>query len=106
MFKLNSFIEFSWKSIQNLDFLASWMTSVEEIFNTVMNDLSENYRFSLLLAIYDFLKEFSSALPSNNVFDYFKICLVEAMFEVNIMSRDEQLVKIYKSFNDVSKLKF
>lgn len=63
---------------------------MEEIYRAFMNHANENDKFAFLLAIHDFLNERSLSLTKNNVLNYFKICLVEAMFEVNVMTRDEQ----------------
>ena len=66
------------------------MRAVEEIFRTFMDRTNENEKFALLLAMHDFLNENYSTLVTNNVLNYFKTCLVEAMFEVKVMTRDEQ----------------
>lgn len=73
-----------------MEFKVSWMTSIEEIFRKVMDHLNENNKFPLLIAMHNFLNDLSSSVPKNNVLNYFKICLVEAMFDVNVMTRDEQ----------------
>jgi len=66
------------------------MTSIEEIFRKVMDHLNENNKFPLLIAMHNFLNDLSSSVAKSNVLNYFKICLVEAMFDVNVMTRDEQ----------------
>ncbi|XP_070503310.1 uncharacterized protein [Chironomus tepperi] len=86
-----SFIKFNLKSIENFGIINSWMESIEEIYKNFMDSTNENDKFALLMAIYDFLNEYSSTLVENNVLKYFKSCLVDAMFEVNVMTRDEQI---------------
>ncbi|CAG9808004.1 unnamed protein product [Chironomus riparius] len=86
-----SFIKFIWESIENFEFSISWMEAVEEIFRTFMDRTNENDRFALLLAMHDFFNEHCTALVTNNVLNYFKTCLIEAMFEVKVMTRDEQI---------------
>lgn len=66
------------------------MTSIEEIFRTVMDHLNDNNKFPLLKAMQNFLNDISSSVAKNNVLNYFTICLVEEMFDVNVMTRDEQ----------------